>query len=178
MNKTFSLTLSELRKSKGLSQRAASSDLHISQALLSHYENGSREPGLSFVSRACDYYGVSADYLLGRSDDKGQVSSIGGGRFDAACACLVSCLRELSCSPLEDAAESYLTAVIYKALIYLSGTRDAESECAFDMQRTLSELCILNALHALPENQAPAKYASEVSKDMDRIKSLLKAFDS
>ena len=26
------------------------------------------EPGLQFVCRACDYYGVSADYLLGRTD--------------------------------------------------------------------------------------------------------------
>lgn len=36
--------------------------------LLSHYEKGAREPGLDFVVRACNYYGVSADYLLGRSD--------------------------------------------------------------------------------------------------------------
>lgn len=36
-------------------------DLGISQALLSHYENGIREPGLAFVVKACDYYGVSAD---------------------------------------------------------------------------------------------------------------------
>ena len=58
-----------LRRERGLSQRTAAADLHISQALLSHYENGAREPGLDFVCRACDYYGVTADYLLGRSDD-------------------------------------------------------------------------------------------------------------
>ena len=29
---------------------------------------GAREPGLQFVCRACDYYGVTADYLLCRSD--------------------------------------------------------------------------------------------------------------
>ena len=46
-------------------------DLHISQALLSHYENGAREPGLPFLCRACDYYGVTADYILGRSADTG-----------------------------------------------------------------------------------------------------------
>lgn len=39
----------------------------ISQALLSHYENGAREPGLAFVKKACDYYDVSADFLLGRT---------------------------------------------------------------------------------------------------------------
>ena len=68
MERKFSAVLSELRRSKGLSQRSAAADLGISQALLSHYENGAREPGLNFVCRACDYYGVSADYLLGRTE--------------------------------------------------------------------------------------------------------------
>ena len=67
--KDFPETLCALRKRLGLSQRRAASDLQISQALLSHYENGTREPGLAFVCRACDYYGVTADYLLGRSHD-------------------------------------------------------------------------------------------------------------
>ena len=34
---------------------------------MSHYENGIREPGLAFVVRACEYYHVSADFLLGRT---------------------------------------------------------------------------------------------------------------
>ena len=66
--KSFAQILSELRRTAGLSQRKAAADLNISQALLSHYENGAREPGLGFVCRACDYYGVSADYLLCRTD--------------------------------------------------------------------------------------------------------------
>ena len=69
MQRTFSTAISELRKARGLSQRAAAAELGISQALLSHYENGAREPGLDFVCRACEYYGVSADYLLGRTDE-------------------------------------------------------------------------------------------------------------
>ena len=67
MNAEFSRTLSLLRQEKGVSQRAAATALGISQALLSHYENGIREPGLAFVVKACDYYGVSADFLLGRT---------------------------------------------------------------------------------------------------------------
>ena len=63
----FSRTLSLLRQEKGVSQRKAAAELGISQALLSHYENGIREPGLPFVVKACDYYRVSADYLLGRT---------------------------------------------------------------------------------------------------------------
>ena len=67
MVRTFSQTMSELRHARGLSQRTVASALHISQALLSHYENGTREPGLAFVCCVCDYYGVTADYLLCRS---------------------------------------------------------------------------------------------------------------
>lgn len=66
----FPRTLSALRKEKGVSQRTAAAALGISQALLSHYEKGVREPGLAFVVRACDYYHVSADYLLGRTLDR------------------------------------------------------------------------------------------------------------
>ena len=67
-DRSFSDTLSALRREKNISQRKAAADLNVSQALLSHYENGVREPGLDFVRRACDYYKVSADYLLCRTD--------------------------------------------------------------------------------------------------------------
>ena len=63
----FARSLSLLRQEKGISQRQAAGALGISQALLSHYENGVREPGLAFVVRACDFYNVSADFLLGRT---------------------------------------------------------------------------------------------------------------
>ena len=49
MNADFSRTLALLRQEKGISQRKAAKELGISQALLSHYENGIREPGLAFV---------------------------------------------------------------------------------------------------------------------------------
>lgn len=70
MTSDFCRNMSALRKSHGLSQRQAAADLNISQALLSHYENGAREPGLAFLCRACDYYGVTADFLLGRTSDE------------------------------------------------------------------------------------------------------------
>ena len=44
MASEFSRTLSLLRQERGVSQRTAAKDLGISQALLSHYENGIREP--------------------------------------------------------------------------------------------------------------------------------------
>lgn len=76
MSVNFAAALSQLRRDKNLSQRKVAGDLGVSQALLSHYENGLREPRLEFVVRACDYYGVSADFMLGRS----------AGRYDADAA--------------------------------------------------------------------------------------------
>ena len=85
MNVMFSQALSQLRREKGISQRQAAQELGISQALLSHYENGVREPGLAFVAKACDYYQVSADFLLGRTPDRTcPQGSVGSSRHDAA----------------------------------------------------------------------------------------------
>lgn len=70
MNAAFPRIMTLLRKERGISQKQAAADLHISQALLSHYEKGIRECGLDFVVHAADYYGVSCDYLLGRTADK------------------------------------------------------------------------------------------------------------
>lgn len=73
----FSRTLSLLRQERGISQRQAARELGISQALLSHYENGIREPGLAFVRRACDFYGVSADFILGRTLSRDGTTIVG-----------------------------------------------------------------------------------------------------
>ena len=108
MHARFARNLSQLRHEKGVSQRQAAQALEVSQALLSHYENGIREPGLAFVVRACDYYEVSADYLLGRRLERGPAGA--GGETDPAVLvstaevlsqlCLELCRREPGCREL------------------------------------------------------------------------------
>ena len=68
MNSDFPRIITFLRKERGLSQKQVATDLGISQALLSHYEKGIRECGLDFLVKAADYFEVSCDYLLGRTD--------------------------------------------------------------------------------------------------------------
>ena len=70
MNADFPRILTLLRKEKGISQKTAASNTGISQALLSDYEKDIRECGLDFLVRTANYYGVSCDYLLGRSPDR------------------------------------------------------------------------------------------------------------
>jgi len=67
--------MAKLRQEKGLSQRQASAKLGISQALLSHYENDTREPKLDFIIKVCDYYAVTTDFILGRTSERTEVSS-------------------------------------------------------------------------------------------------------
>lgn len=66
----FNRIITLLRKERGITQKQAAQELGISQAQLSHYEKGIRECGLAFVVQVADYYGVSCDYLLGRSAER------------------------------------------------------------------------------------------------------------
>lgn len=80
MPDSFAQRLALLRRDAHISQKDAAAALGISQALLSHYENGIRECGPDFIIRAARYYGVTADYLLGLQSDKYGV----GALFDSA----------------------------------------------------------------------------------------------
>ncbi len=63
------LRLKELRLSRGITQLKLAMDLHMNQNSISRYENGSREPSITDLLLLADYFGVSIDYLLGRTDN-------------------------------------------------------------------------------------------------------------
>ena len=62
------MRLKDLRKSKGISQLKLAMDLGLNQNSISRYESGSREAGYDMLIRFADYYGVSIDYILCRTD--------------------------------------------------------------------------------------------------------------
>ena len=66
----FGARLRDLRNKKELSQQELCSDLGISKAALSYYENGQRVPDIDILLIIADYFNVSADYLLGRTPNK------------------------------------------------------------------------------------------------------------
>ena len=76
MVKVFARRMTELRRKKGITQKQAALSLGISQALLSHYENGVRECGLDFLVKAAEFYQVSCDYLMGREKKEGKAVSL------------------------------------------------------------------------------------------------------
>ena len=84
MSQEFSRIITLLRKERRITQKEAAAQLGISQALLSHYEKGIRECGLDFVVRVADFYGVSCDYLLARTDMKKTVKTLDDEENDLA----------------------------------------------------------------------------------------------
>lgn len=67
--KKFAERLVSLRQAKGLTQVELAELLNISRGALSLYELGRREPDFETASKIADFFGVSVDYLLGRTDD-------------------------------------------------------------------------------------------------------------
>jgi len=63
------MRLKEIRKRKGISQLKLAMDLHMNQNTVSRYETGEREPGISELIKIADYFNVSVDYLIGRTDN-------------------------------------------------------------------------------------------------------------
>lgn len=57
-----------LRKAKKYTQLKVALDLNLSQNSISRYETGEREAGYDLLIRFADYYGVSIDYILYRTD--------------------------------------------------------------------------------------------------------------
>ena len=58
-----------LRKRKGYTQVAVQMKTGIEQALLSKFENGERVPPTETLIRLADFYDVSIDYILCRTDN-------------------------------------------------------------------------------------------------------------
>ncbi len=61
--------LKELRKTKKISQLKLALDLNMNQNTISRYENMEREADYETLIKFADYFDVSLDYLLGRTDD-------------------------------------------------------------------------------------------------------------
>ena len=60
--------LFKLRMDRGLSQQAVADGAGMVRESYTRYENGSRIPGAEQIIRLADFYGVSADYILERTD--------------------------------------------------------------------------------------------------------------
>lgn len=66
---TFKDRIRKLREEKGLTQEELAKILGISRATLASWETGRREPDFETTSKIAEFFGVSIDYLLGRTNN-------------------------------------------------------------------------------------------------------------
>ena len=60
----------DLREDRDLTQQQVADLLHCTQVCYSHYENGKRDIPPAVLEALADFYGVSVDYLMGRTNVK------------------------------------------------------------------------------------------------------------
>lgn len=60
--------LAKLRKENGLAQKELAALLNLSVGTISNYENGVHSPDLSTLCKLAEFYHVTTDYLLGRTE--------------------------------------------------------------------------------------------------------------
>lgn len=62
--------IKELRKAKRMTQKELADTLHVSQQTVGSWETERAIPGADTLAQLADYFGVTTDYLLGRSEKK------------------------------------------------------------------------------------------------------------
>ena len=175
-NNDFPRILTLLRKERGFSQKKAAADLGISQALLSHYEKGVRECGLDFLVRAAAYYGVSCDYLLGRTPHRGtapagsppaqgaaplapsgeSAAQTQCQRLENSLSIVFGILEKIKCEAVTRQVSGYLSAAVYQAFRLLYA---AQAEALMDLSlgkaRFLLEGGSLEDSRGMAQSQLP-----------------------
>ena len=146
MERNFPVILCELRKERGLSQKDAAARLGVSQALLSHYEKGIRECGQSFLIKAADFYGVTCDYLLGRTTSK----NYRGGLDD-----LTEINKNESVASISTFVKAGLTISEYMKKNHTLGSVKTDLLMAVEIYKLIIELA---AAGNLPKNWAGRAY--------------------
>ena len=72
---SFSDKLRQLRKERGITQIVLAKSIGVTDRNLRRYEKNEIEPPLSVITAIADYFQISVDFLLGRSDTREQLSS-------------------------------------------------------------------------------------------------------
>lgn len=65
----FSERLRALRTSRSISQERLARQLNYGYTAIANYESGRNEPSISDLSKIADFFDVSVDYLIGRTDN-------------------------------------------------------------------------------------------------------------
>lgn len=78
----FGQILTELRKQKRLTQEEMAKIIGVARTTYSSYEQGRRTPDVDVQNKIADYFGVTLDYLHGRTDDKEKSPTLVAAHLD------------------------------------------------------------------------------------------------
>lgn len=127
IKETFANKLRELRVIEKLSQTELAEKLGVSRGSISFYENGERTADIDFIYKAAQFFNVSADYLIGRTNASTQ-------NEDIRAICDYTGLSEAAVSELHNSKELINDCNDKRAIIVESMTEYAHScEAAFDI---------------------------------------------
>lgn len=73
--------IKELRKEKNLTQADLAKLLDVSDRSIGFYENEKRDPDTKALKKLADYFSVTIDYLLGRTDTRQEVEAVYSSGF-------------------------------------------------------------------------------------------------
>lgn len=62
--------IAELRKEQGMTQKELADKINVNYVTLSRYENGERNPKIDKLDKMADIFGVTVEYIIGRSNLK------------------------------------------------------------------------------------------------------------
>ena len=188
----FNRIIKLLRTERGITQKQAAEDLHISQALLSHYEKGIRECGLEFVVKVADFYNVSTDYLLGRSphrsgamitvedlpepDAAGKENVFKGSLLPTLNKKLIAnslnilfdLLAKSGCKPLVHEVSSFLMLAVYRMFRLVHAANPHNQEAMFTIPQAVAQQYASAAMEISCANAASIS-AGEPVAEMERI---------
>ena len=70
---TIADRIKELRERSDKTQADLAKIIGVSPGTISNYENGAREPSIRIINALVECFGVSADYIMGKTDDESPV---------------------------------------------------------------------------------------------------------
>ena len=83
--------LKNLRSEKKLLQKDVAKHLNISTSAYGYYEQGKRNPDVEMIEKLADFYECSTDYLIGRSNNKNDISI---SKYNSDCSKYINYIKE------------------------------------------------------------------------------------
>lgn len=134
----FAQRLKVLRKERGITQQQLADGVGISKGGLSYYENAGRTPDISILERFADYFGVTTDYLLGRTNAQTQKAKL-------QAVCNYTGLSDKSVNLLAELKEN--SPAQLRAINFLLEQATGDMDIVYDIDNTDGyEGSILNAV--------------------------------